>query len=300
MVAALVALLAADAWLSRSDATGLLSALGGGALTTAAFALLALAGGIELCRLCQQAGYRPPTAWSLMMIVVIVVEPWLTSPHGRQILANLGSGAVRLSHLDGIVPALAILGIAAVLVWRQRTAGAIPDFATGLLAIFYVGFLGSFAVRMRCWQPGPEGAWLVLATLAIVKITDIGAYFTGVMVGKRKLIPKISPGKTWEGLFGGIAASGIVAGVLLGWALPRGLDQSVLRHLSMAQAVVFGVLMAIVGQMGDLAESLFKRDSKAKDSAKLVPEFGGVLDLIDSPLAAVPVGYLLLRWWLGA
>ena len=288
MVAALVALLAADAWLSRSDATGLLSALRGGGLTTAAFALLALAGGVELCRLCQQAGYRPPTAWSLIMIVVIVIEPWLTSPHGRQILANLGSGAVRLSHLDGIVPALAILGIAAVLVWRQRTAGAIPDFATGLLAIFYVGFLGSFAVRMRCWQPGPEGAWLVLATLAIVKITDIGAYFTGRRFGHRKLAPAISPGKTWEGVYGGIVvtlAMLVLVMLLADWAQGKGWKITVATALS-----------AVASILGDLYESRVKRASGVKDSSQMLPGHGGVLDRIDALLSALPVFAFVWAW----
>jgi phosphatidate cytidylyltransferase len=76
------------------------------------------------------------------------------------------------------------------------------------------------------------------------------------------------------------------------------MEGSVLARLTLPQAFVFGIVMAIVGQLGDLTESLFKRDCGAKDSAKLVPAFGGILDLIDSPLMAVPVAYWLLRWWL--
>ncbi|HOW19270.1 MAG TPA: phosphatidate cytidylyltransferase, partial [Phycisphaerae bacterium] len=170
--------------------------------------------------------------------------------------------------------------------------------ATTLLVIFYVGYLGSFCVRSRCWWPGSPGAWLILSILVVIKVTDIGAYFTGILVGRRLLIPKISPKKTWEGLIGGIAAAAVVSGLLLGWAVPRFGGAGALCDLSMLQAIVFGIVMAIVGQIGDLAESLFKRDSGAKDSARLVPTFGGVLDIIDSPLMAVPVAYWLLRWWL--
>ncbi|MGB9623951.1 MAG: phosphatidate cytidylyltransferase [Phycisphaerae bacterium] len=301
LMAGLVALVVTDAALSRPDAVawrGGLGLLGYGGLTTLAFALLVLVGAAELCRLCRQAGHRPAVAWSLIMSVLMMIGPWLASPGPRAIFSESGLGFAEWTLLERLLPWLAVLGTASILVWRQRTDGAVADFATTLLVIFYVGYLGSFCVRARCWWPGPAGAWLILSMLVVIKVTDIGAYFTGIVAGRRLLIPKVSPKKTWEGLIGGIAAAAVVSGLLLGWAVPRFGGATALCDLSMLQAVVFGIVMAIVGQLGDLAESLFKRDSGAKDSARLVPTFGGVLDIIDSPLMAVPVAYWLLRWWL--
>ncbi len=300
-MAGLLALVVADAALSRPDAAawrGGLGLLGYGGLTTLAFTLVVLAGAVELCRLCRQAGHRPAVAWSLIMSVLMMIGPWLASPGPRAIFSESRLGFTEWTLLERLLPWLAILGAASIFVWRQRTDGAIADFATTLLVIFYVGYLGSFCVRSRCWWPGSPGAWLILSILVVIKVTDIGAYFTGILVGRRLLIPKISPKKTWEGLIGGIAAAAVVSGLLLGWAVPRFGGAGALCDLSMLQAIVFGIVMAIVGQIGDLAESLFKRDSGAKDSARLVPTFGGVLDIIDSPLMAVPVAYWLLRWWL--
>jgi phosphatidate cytidylyltransferase len=300
MMAALVGLTVADAALSRPGAgergpgVGL---LGFGGLTTLGFALVVLAGAVELCRLARQAGHRPAVPWALVMVVLLMVGPWLGSPDGRAALNRAGPGLTAFAGLERVTPWLAILGTAVILVWRQRADGAVADFATSLLVVFYIGYLGAFCVRLRCWYPGADGAWLTLAILVVIKVTDIAAYFTGISVGKTPLIPKISPKKTWEGLIGGIAGSAVVSGVLMGWVLPRYADVAVCRNLSMLQAIVFGIVMAIAGQLGDLAESLFKRDSGAKDSARLVPTFGGVLDVIDSPLLAVPVAYWLLRWW---
>lgn len=301
LMAGLVALMGVDAALSGASTTRgnpAVGVLGFGGLTTIGFALIVLAGAVELCRLARQAGQRPAVAWSLSMVVLMMLGPWLASSHGQAALHRAGSSLVGLGSVEAFAPWLAILGTATILVWRQRTDGATADFATSLLVIFYIGYLGSFCVRLRCWWPEPSGAALVLATLVIIKVTDIAAYFTGMLLGKRLLIPKISPKKTWEGLIGGIVGSGLVSGLLIGWLLPRYVGPAALRDLSVMQAVVFGIVMAVVGQLGDLVESLFKRDSGAKDSARLVPTFGGVLDVIDSPLLAVPVAYWLLRWWL--
>jgi len=301
LMAGLLALVVGDAALSRADAAGWrggLGLLGYGGLTTLAFALIVLAGAVELCRLCRQAGHRPAVAWSLIMSVLMMIGPWLASPGPQAMFSESRIGFTEWAGLERLLTWLAVLGTASILVWRQRTDGAVADFATTLLIIFYLGYLGSFCVRTRCWWPGPSGAWLILSILVVIKVTDIGAYFTGILAGRRLLIPKISPKKTWEGLVGGIAAAAVVSALLLGWVLPQFGGGKALHELSVLQAVVFGIVMAIVGQLGDLAESLFKRDSGAKDSARLVPTFGGVLDIIDSPLMAVPVAYWLLRWWL--
>ena len=142
-----------------------------------------------------------------------------------------------------------------------------------------------------CWLHAgtPNGPAWTLFALAIVWAADTGAYFTGVRFGRRKLAPRISPGKSWEGLAGGLAATLLLAAAVLpvlglGWeSLPR---------LLLLTAVVAGVSV-----VGDLFESLMKRQAGAKDSSQLIPGHGGVLDRIDSLLAALPV-FVLAKIWL--
>jgi phosphatidate cytidylyltransferase len=193
---------------------------------------------------------------------------------------------------------LAIVGVPVCLLFRQRTERMMGHWAVSVLVIFYLGFLGSYALWLRCWAGGPLGVGILLGVVAVVKLTDVGAYFTGVAFGRRPLMPKISPKKTWEGLAGGLLAAGVASVVIFGFAIPAGWPSGGFDHLTLIQVFVFGIVMAIVGQVGDLAESLLKRDTGAKDSGQLVPEFGGILDIIDSPLVAMPVAYALLRWWL--
>ena len=127
-----------------------------------------------------------------------------------------------------------------------------------------------------------------------MKITDVGAYITGTLLGRHKLIPRISPGKTWEGAFGGVTVAVITSITFL-----------VLRdhslgtvQISTMHAAVLGLLLGVVGTVGDLFESLLKRASGAKDSGAVVPGMGGLLDVLDSLLFAAPVLYVYLRLFL--
>jgi phosphatidate cytidylyltransferase len=122
--------------------------------------------------------------------------------------------------------------------------------------------------------------------LTCVKFCDIGAYFTGRFLGRHLWVPSISPKKTWEGFFGGIVIAVIAASLFAQFSAIMGIGR----------AVVFGVVAAVTGQLGDLLESMLKRDAGSKDSASLIPEFGGVLDLLDSVLVAAPFAYLVLAW----
>ena len=167
---------------------------------------------------------------------------------------------------------------------------AIVSMAGTLLATMYLGGLGWFLVALRVKQSelasGFHGSTVyVVLILLCVKFTDIGAYFSGKALGRHKLIPWLSPGKTWEGLAGGLLVAGLtgtVCAILL------------LRDLTWPQGLVFGIVIGGVGQLGDLLESLMKRDADLKDSGTLIPGFGGILDVIDSPLLAAPFAYLLL------
>ncbi|MHC4145343.1 MAG: phosphatidate cytidylyltransferase, partial [Planctomycetota bacterium] len=115
-----------------------------------------------------------------------------------------------------------------------------------------------------------------------VKSADVGAYAIGTLFGKHKFSPKISPAKSWEGMGGAIATASLVA---VGFALSCDI-------MAWWLAIIFGPCLAFIGQIGDLAESMIKRDAEQKDSASKVPGFGGILDIIDSPLVAAPFAYL--------
>jgi phosphatidate cytidylyltransferase len=128
------------------------------------------------------------------------------------------------------------------------------------------------------------GTWVLLGVIGVIKACDIGAYFTGRAIGERKLIPWLSPGKTWEGLVGGLVWAAAVAGVLSIWV----------PWVGWGAAALLGAALGLAGQAGDLLESALKRTAEVKDSGK-VPGFGGVLDLLDSPLVGAPAALWLLR-----
>jgi phosphatidate cytidylyltransferase len=165
-------------------------------------------------------------------------------------------------------------------------------------------------VQLRCNPdvPGPDAAWWVLVFLAVTKVSDIGAYLVGSAIGRHKLLPAVSPGKSVEGALGGIAASVLLAVVFfrlydflcgllsIDHEVTLAAEQMTcgFRSLELWQVIVFAVLMSVFGQLGDLFESVLKRAAEQKHSASLLPGFGGMLDLIDSPLMAAPVAWFVL------
>jgi phosphatidate cytidylyltransferase len=161
----------------------------------------------------------------------------------------------------------------------RATEGAMQSVGAAAVAFAWLGVAPAFYVLMR----REHAIEVVIGAVLLVKVCDIGAYFTGISIGKRKLIPWLSPGKTWEGLVGGCAWAAVVGALL---ALAAGERSPV----SPAEAAIAGALLGLAGQGADLFESLLKRDAGVKDSGR-VPGFGGVLDLIDAPLLAAPVAY---------
>lgn len=198
-----------------------------------------------------------------------------------------------LSSTDSVaaVSTGAVTVLAAALAFQARNKsvqGVLAAAGASLLAFVYLGLMFGFLLAIR----REHSAWTLLWVLLVTKSCDIGAFLVGKAIGKHKLIPWLSPGKTWEGLFGGIvmATCVSVAGLI---ALGRG---EIMPWPGVGAAIVAGVLFAVIGQAGDLLESLLKRDAGHKDSGTSVPGFGGVLDLLDSPLLVAPIAY----WWLRA
>lgn len=174
----------------------------------------------------------------------------------------------------------------------KQTQEAITHMAGTVLATLYLGGLAWFLMALRVKHAARIDRFtgttmVVVMILLVVKSTDIGAYFGGRKFGKHKLIPWLSPGKTWEGLGFGLMTAGLVG------ALLSPLINNSNYQLQWWKGLIFGIVIGGVGQLGDLLESLFKRDAEVKDSSHLIPGFGGVLDIIDSPLLAAPFAYLL-------
>lgn len=157
------------------------------------------------------------------------------------------------------------------------TQNVLKNCSATIFSILYLGLLSSFILGIRM----DYGPWAFLMFVFTVKCSDIGAYTFGRLFGKHKMSPTISPGKTWEGLGGAILSAGIT-GYLFAWLC--GIMQPAL-------GLLFGAVFGVLGQLGDLAESMLKRDAAAKDSSGLIPGFGGILDVIDSPLATAPAAY---------
>jgi phosphatidate cytidylyltransferase len=161
-----------------------------------------------------------------------------------------------------------------------------------VLAVAYVGLLGSFLIQLR-WIAGPGAQGLVplAALVAAAKGSDIGAYSIGRIAGRHKLWPQLSPNKTIEGALGGLLL-GLAGSFLVFEAAGYSLG---FRPFTRLEAVGFGLLVGPAGQLGDLMESMIKRDCEQKDASQAIPGFGGVLDVIDSLLFAAPVAY---GYWL--
>lgn len=285
MLAFMVGLLWLDWFLTRdvySVAAGAWQAAPGAALAVRAlplaslFLLISLLAVAEMRGLLQAAGVRigPVSAHVCTAAVMLLPFAWQQVPpgwHGRMALVT-ASTAVLLVFAEQML---------------LRTAeDALRRVAGTLLCVAYLGFGGAMVMSIRLEFNLP----VLVLFLVSVKFMDIGAYFTGSFLGRHKLIPWLSPGKTWEGLAGGtLVCAG--AAVLTAAALGVHLGEHPMR---LAQAGAFGAIVGLAGQFGDLAESLLKRAANVKDSGRLVPEFGGLLDILDSPLLAAPVGYLLL------
>ncbi len=260
-----------------------------GSLIPLAVLLLALFGTFEMLNLTRAANFEP-MGWIIIVGVVLLnAVAWLLP-------AVYPDSGARVLEYQLVILVLAAMLCAVAQVLRRRAERGIGDISVSIFMLVYMGVLPSFITTLRVSLPGSLGVWAVILFVATVKCTDIGAYFTGVAVGKTKLIPTISPGKTVEGLAGGVLLA-VVASCLLSRFLPWPVDPGG-RLINAYQAVIFGVVVGVIGQFGDLVESVIKRDAALKDSAQVIPAFGGILDLLDSPVFAAPIGYLLLSAWL--
>jgi phosphatidate cytidylyltransferase len=271
LVALAVGMLVVDQWLAPWYPFLLVTVL--------ALALLAC---FELLRLLDPQ-IRPQAWFCYLAVAALVIANW-----SRAVIKTMESG------LDS-EPWHWILGIFATVVLASfllemavfRAPGqSVGRMATGIWLASYLGLLPCFLVQLRWLGDAETGGVALALAIFVPKCCDSGAYFTGRWIGKHHMTPLLSPKKTWEGAAGGLVAS-IVAAIAINRLGPA------LNH-GIAAEIAFGITVGIAALLGDLAESLIKRDYGQKDASQTVPGFGGILDIVDSVIFSAPVAY----WWL--
>ncbi len=216
--------------------------------------------------------------WLEQLSVVLLRHPAGASPVA--VVVAHWFYTVKPHYLVPTVLALGLVGAFVMYSRRQRVDGAMASAGGSLLAIVYLGVLPGFYLPIRL----THSSGMIVSIMLMVKGADIGAYSFGRWFGRHKLIPWISPGKTWEGFLGGELFAAVIGALL-----------TLCSHeFFWWEGAVAGLLLGATGQLGDLLESLLKRDAGVKDSGA-VPGFGGVLDMIDSPLLAAPLAYWMLK-----
>ncbi|MFQ5615424.1 MAG: phosphatidate cytidylyltransferase [Anaerolineales bacterium] len=238
------------------------------------------AAGWEYGRLFRAGGFRPAS--------FLIAGGTLALLGGRYINGLNGNPFSSDSWILSLIVILAMSYHAIAFERGHSQAGT--DFAITLGGVLYVGLLGSYLIPLRNL---PDGLWWTLTTLPAVWLADSGAYFIGRRFGRRKFSPRLSPKKTWEGYFGGVIVGTIGTALLvLGWqALAR--TEIVMTPL---RGGILGLVLAVVTPLGDLGESMLKRQVGVKDSSNLLPGHGGALDRIDTWLWAAAIGYYLIAW----
>ncbi len=269
--------------------------LQGGLPYLATVVVIVLLGQREFYRLIEDKGAQPLVSYGLVAGAALPVIAYVGNEYHATLLMTATLLVVMVRQLG-----------------KAQIKDSLASISGTFFGVFYVGWLFSHTIVLRQFHDSviarfgrgavldlgiaPEsGIFFMIYTLTVVIWCDTGAYFAGRAYGRRKLAPKISPGKSVEGAIGGM-----LAGTLAGF-IAKGLFDAfwpTLSHpLGWGAALIFGLLISLVGIVGDLVESLLKRDAAVKDTGTLLPGFGGVLDRIDAPLLAIPVMYYLLLFY---
>ncbi|MDQ1738651.1 MAG: phosphatidate cytidylyltransferase [Pseudonocardiales bacterium] len=239
--------------------------------------------------------YRPSFVILLSIAVAIGMYEMVTAigtVEARPPLVPLLAGVLAMETAawfhgpDGLVGAL-LLTVLGLTVWRlaDGATGYLRDVAAGNLVALYIPFLAGFATLMAHADDG--AARIILFILAVV-CSDTGGYAVGVLIGKHPMAPTVSPKKSWEGFAGSLLAGGIAGLLMMVFCF----------HQQWWQGALFGVAIVVTATLGDLGESMIKRDLGIKDMGTLLPGHGGVMDRLDSLLPCAPVAYLLLAAFL--
>jgi phosphatidate cytidylyltransferase len=250
------------------------------------FLCLMVAGGMavrELVNLFPES-YRPSRTLVTTAVLICLTANWYPT-----LRRDLGFEPGSFWPFVAFVFIASVIAAFLLEMYRYRVPGtAVPRLGATVLSVAYLGLLASFFVQIRFLETSHTGLLLAL-TILVPKINDVAAFFTGTFFGRHKMTPLLSPKKTWEGFAGGMIGGILVAVIVT--IVAGQFHVSVFRYGAI-EAAAFGVVVGLAGVLGDLAESLIKRDCQTKDASKDIPGFGGLLDVIDSILFAAPVALL--------
>ena len=238
-----------------------------------------------------------PVGWTVYGAVAMVVlaaslPPTLHDASGDSTSA-VGDERFALGPpLAALMAGIALVMFGEVLRYKQP-GGVLSSAALSVFIAAYIAVPMSFLAGLRFLGGNQLGMAALVCAVLVVKCSDVGQYAFGRTLGRNKLAPRLSPGKTIEGAAGGLATACVVAWLGLTFLVPLiAPDAGII--IPWWQALLFGVMVALAGMLGDLAVSMIKRDTGRKDSSRWLPGLGGVLDILDSVLLAVPAAYL---WW---
>lgn len=272
-----------------------------GAWLTPLLLVLALAATQELLDLLGERGWRP-VAWTAYAGVgLVLLAACLPSTLQSARSAAPAASALPVADVAPFGWPLAALVIALALVFvgelarYQRPGEVLTSTAMSVFTVTYIGALMSFLAALRFLGGNQWGMAAVVMTVMVVKLSDVGQYAFGRLLGRNKLAPRVSPGKTIEGAVGGVVTACAAAWLGFELLVPRIVPGAKPGMISWSQCLLFGLAVALAGMLGDLAVSMVKRDVGRKDSSRWLPGLGGVLDVLDSLLMAAPAAYF---WWL--
>ena len=250
-------------------------------------ALLGVVGLIEFYGLVEKEGMVCFKGWGVFAGAMLIVgtflhlEGWLPGLHGTP---------SRVNDFEVIFLILFVLGLCFLQFLSKSNTKGILAISTTLFGLRYVPWLLNFVQKIYLFSGlGDDGKFYVLYFILVTKFSDTGAYAVGSLIGKHKMIPRVSPGKTWEGFGGAIVVSTGASLLFAHLAGPH------LPGMTWYHAVILGIILSTSAVVGDLIESIFKREAGVKDSGSFFPGIGGILDLLDSLLFNAPIMYLYLR-----
>ncbi len=229
----------------------------------------AVAGQNEFYRMARARGNQPQAFLGIALGALLVLDFYQPLIAGVDQFDIISAGVLAI--------------ISARLFSRRPVEGAVEDVSATVLGVFYVALLFAFQIAIRTGYNGRQ--WIVFLYF-VIWASDIGAYSIGIPFGKHRLYEKVSPKKSIEGFIGALAASALMALLCRIWFMPP---------VGVAESIGIGLVLALVGTVGDLSESLFKRSAGVKDSGAIIPGHGGILDRMDSMLFAAPVLYYYLK-----
>jgi len=248
--------------------------------------LLAAAGLAEFYGLVARRGWVCFKGWGILGGVLLMTGTFLNLT-GQ--IGTSGSPA-RVNDFETSFLILFVLGLCLCQFFSRSNTAGLLAISTTLFGLMYVPWLLNFIQKINFFFfPGAAGRYYLLYFVVITKFSDTGAYTVGSLIGRHKLVPRISPGKTWEGVAGAIVISTLASLLFVHFLGHK------LAGMNWTHAVILGVLLGACAVVGDLIESIFKREAGAKDSGRFFPGIGGILDLVDSLLFNAPIMYLYLR-----